>query len=96
MEGLTYNWGLPWGDGEHKNTVMIWGIYNALFSEAFATFIFCFIILLMTNKKTTLYTGENTIITIVTIVLGFHFARSITHKTGGGINPGMALILNIW
>lgn len=83
MTNLQYYWGFPWSDGENSENGMIWGVYNAVFSEALGTFIFSFIVLLMTDKRTSYYKGNNTIIILATVILGLHIGRSMTPRTGG-------------
>lgn len=65
---------------------------------------FVLTILIMTDKRTALvderinsgeyqipnYKGDDLTI-IATICLALHFSRQFTFKTGGGLNPGIAL-----
>lgn len=73
------------------------GIYHAIAGESFATFFFCLFVLMMTDKKTTLFEkNDSVVITLATIVLGFHVSRSFTPRTGGGINPAIGISLSAW
>lgn len=75
---------------------MIWGVYNACFGEALGAFVFAFVVLLMTDKRTCYHSGGNSILVLVVVALGLHMGRAMTPRTGGGINPAFGFSLLFW
>lgn len=76
-----------------------WKMLGGYFTgEAFGTMMFAITFLIMTDKRTKLI-SENTTVgsvtdnlaIVATIALALHFSRAFTYKTGGGLNPGIAV-----
>jgi len=68
--------------------------------EALGTFFFVLTILIMTDDRTRLINkvGEkvDSLAVLLTIAIALHFSRAFTYKTGGGLNPGIAIGLQLW
>lgn len=68
-----------------------------LFGEILATFTFLMVILIMAHDETRYYTGKNhKVYVFATIAAGLYFSRQLTNHSGGCLNPGIALGLELY
>lgn len=74
-----------------------------ILGETIGTFVFVLTILIVCDSesgvnshlKTTEYFKYN-LMRFVIIVLGLHLGRALTYRSGGGLNPAIALGLELW
>jgi len=66
-----------------------------IIGEMFATFIFITIILIMTNEKTS-FANNYPLLIFFSIAAALFFARQLTYHSGGALNPGIALGLEVF
>lgn len=68
-----------------------------LFGEVLGTFTFLMVILIMANEETRFYSGNNgKVFVFATIAAGLYFSRQLTNHSGGCLNPGIALGLELY
>lgn len=65
-----------------------------MFGELLGTFTFVMIILIMANPATSYHIDS--IFVFMTIAAGLFFSRQLTVHSGGALNPGVAIGLELW
>jgi len=65
-----------------------------LFGEMLGTFTFVLIIRIMTEPKTSYH--NDSVLIMLTIATGLFFSRQLTVHSGGALNPGVAIGLELW
>ncbi|CAD8199407.1 unnamed protein product [Paramecium pentaurelia] len=78
-----------------KSTEYSW-ILSDFSGEAFGTFTFILFILIQTDSETTLTPGGQPMTTYVLVALALYFSRGFTFHSGGCLNPGMAVSLQLF